>query len=95
MMCRCFEPGPRGVVSSEPQPLLHGHKTAPKSQRIMVGALWYRPFDWLEGLRLLWGRSEGKGAIGRRGPFPVASSSDTTPPVLGSKQSLVAAIGLH
>jgi hypothetical protein len=51
----------------------------------MVAALWYRPSDWLEGLRLLWGRFEGKGAIGGRSPFPVADSPETTPPVLGSK----------
>ena len=43
-------------------------------------ALWYRPSDWLVGLRLLWGRFEGKGAIGGRGPFPVADSPETTPP---------------
>jgi hypothetical protein len=79
-----FEPGLGGVVSLEPQPLLHGCKAAPKSQWVMVKALWYRPSDWLEGLRLLWGRFEGKGAIGRRGPFPVASSAETTPPGPGS-----------
>jgi hypothetical protein len=28
-----------------------------------VAALWYRPSDWLEGLRLLWGGFEGKGAV--------------------------------
>jgi hypothetical protein len=66
-----------GVVSLEPQPFLHGGKAAPKSQWVTVKALWYRPSDWLEGLRLLWGRFEGKGAIGRRSPFPVADSPAT------------------
>ena len=47
----------------------------------MVAALWYRPSDWLEGLRLLWGKFEGKGAVARRSPFPVADSKETTPPV--------------
>ena len=77
------EPGPRGVVSLEPQPFLHGYKAAPKSQWVTVKALWYRLSDWLEGLRRIWGRSEGKGA-GRMGPFPVADSPETTPPVPGS-----------
>jgi len=49
----------------------------------MVEALWYRPSDWLEGLRLLWGRFEGKGAVGGMGPFPVADSKETTPPCVG------------
>ena len=67
------------MVSLEPQPFLQGYQAAPKSQWVMVEALWYRASDGLEGLRLLWGRSEGKGAIGRRGPFPVASSPETIP----------------
>jgi len=62
-----FEPGLGGVVSLEPQPLLHGCKAAPKSQWVMVKALWYRPSDWLEGLRLLWGRFEGKGGDWQEG----------------------------
>src|SRR5512139_1338279 len=70
--------------SFEPQPFLHGCKAAPKSQWVTVKALWYGASDWLEGLRRIWGRSEGKGVIARRSPFPVASSAETTPPVLGS-----------
>ena len=84
MMRRCFEPGPGSVVSLEPQPFLRGYKAAPKSHWVMVEALWYRPSDGLEGLRLLWGRFEGKGAISGKGPFPVASSPETTPPGPGS-----------
>jgi hypothetical protein len=61
----------------------------------MVAALWYGLSDWLEGLRLLWGRFEGKGAIGGRSPFPVADSKETTPPLSRLKQSLVATIGQH
>ena len=86
LLRRCLEPGPGGVVSLEPQPFLQGYKAAPRSQWVMVEALWYRPSGWLEGLRLLWGRFEGKGAIGRRGPFPVASSAETTPPGPGSNR---------
>ena len=86
MMRRCFEPEPGSVVSLEPKPFLRGYKAAPKSQWVMVEALWYRPSDGPEGLRLLWGRSEGKGAIGRRGPFPVASSPETIPLGLGSNR---------
>jgi hypothetical protein len=76
------EDGPRqeGVVSLEPQPFLQCHEAAPKTQWVMVEALWYRPSDWLVGLRLLWGRFEGKGAVGGMSPFPVASSAETTPP---------------
>jgi len=72
------------VVSLESQPFLHGGKAAPNSQWVTVRALWYRPSDWLEGLRRIWGRFEGKGAISGKGPFPVASSPETTPPVPGS-----------
>jgi len=79
-----FEPGMGGVVSLEPQPFLQCHPSAPKSQWVMVVALWYRPSDWLEGLRLLRGRFEGKGAVGGTGPSPVADSPETTPPVPGS-----------
>jgi hypothetical protein len=79
-----FEPGPGGVVSLEPQPFLHGGKAAPKSKWVTVKALWYRPSDWLEGLRRIWRRFEDEGAIGGKGPFPVASSPETTPPGLGS-----------
>ena len=84
-----MSPGLGGVVSLEPQPFLHGGKAAPKSQWVTVKALWYRPSDWLEGLRRIWGRFEGKGAIGRKGPFPVASSAETTPPRPGLKTLLV------
>jgi hypothetical protein len=52
----------------------------------MVAALWYGVSDWLEGPRLLWGRFEGKGAIGGRSPFPVADSKEATPPCLGLKR---------
>jgi len=90
-----FEPRTGDVVSIEPQPFLQGYKTAPKKQWVMVKAIWYKPSDWLEGLRLLWGRFEGKGAIGGMGPFPVADSTETTPPRPGSKKTLVAAKGLH
>jgi hypothetical protein len=85
-MHRCFEPGLGGVVSLEPQPFLQGYKAAPKSQWVMVEALWYVPSGWPLGLRLLWGRFEGKGAVGGMSPFPVASSPETTPPVLGSNR---------
>jgi len=57
-------------------------------------ALWYRSSGWLVGLRLLWGRFEGKGAVGGMSPFPVADSPETTPPPSGLKQTLVAAVGL-
>jgi len=83
------------VVSLEPQPFLHGGKAAPKSQWARVKALWYGPSDWLMGLRRKWGRFEGKGAITGRSPFPVASSPETTPPVLGSNKYLVAAKDPH
>ncbi len=33
----------------------------------MVEALWYRPSDWLEGLRLLWGRFRRQGGGWREG----------------------------
>ena len=82
-MRRSFEPGRGGVVSLEPQPFLQCHEAAPKNQWVMVEALWYGPSDWLVGLRLLRGRSEGKGAVGGRSPFPVADSSETTPPMAG------------
>ena len=72
-----------GMVSLEPQPFLQCSKAAPKSQWVMVVALWYRPSDWLEGLRPLRGRFEGKGAVGGMSPFPVADSPETTPPVPG------------
>jgi hypothetical protein len=72
------------VVSLEPQPFLRGGKAAPKSQWVTVKALWYWRFDWLEGLRRIWGRFEGKEAIDRKGSFPVASSAETTPPARGS-----------
>jgi hypothetical protein len=86
MMRRSFEPGLGGVVSLESQPFLQCHKAAPKSQWVMVEALWYGFSGWLVGLRLLWGRFEGKGAVGGRSPFPVADSPETTPPVLGSNR---------
>ena len=79
MMHRSYEPGLGGVVSLEPQPFLHGGKAAPKSQWVTVKALWHRPSDWLEGLRRIRRRFEGKGAIGGMRPFPVASSPETTP----------------
>ena len=79
-MRRSFEPGLGGVVSLEPQPFLHGCKAAPKSQWVTVNALWYGSSDRLMGLRLLRGRFEGKGAMARRSPFPVACSAETTPP---------------
>jgi hypothetical protein len=82
------------MVSLEPQPFLHGGKAAPKSQWVTVRALWYRPSDWLEGLRRIWGRFEGKGAIGRMSSFPVASSAETIPPIPG-KQTLVAEKSLY
>jgi len=75
------------VVSLEPQPLLPGCKAAPKSQWVTVKALWCRLSDRLQGLRRIWGRFEGKGAISGRGPFPVADSPETTPPGLGSNAS--------
>ena len=79
-----FEPGLGGVVSLEPQPFLQCHASAPKTQWVMVVARWYRSSGWLEGLRLLWGRFKGKGAVGGMTPFPVADSPETTPPGLGS-----------
>ena len=78
------EPRPGAVVSLEPQPFLHGGKAAPKSQWVTVKALWHRASDGLEGLRRIWGRSEGKGAVSGMCPFPVASSAETTPPGPGS-----------
>jgi len=83
-MRRFFEPGLGGVVSLEPQPFLHGGKAAPKSQWVTVKALWYGPYDGLMGLRRIWGRFEGQGAMTGMSPLPVASSAETTPPVLGS-----------
>ena len=71
------------MVSLEPQPFLHGGKAAPNSQWVTVRALGYRPSDRLEGLRRIWGRFEGKGAISGKGPFQVASSAETTPPGRG------------
>jgi hypothetical protein len=53
----------------------------------MVAALWYRPSDWLEPMRLLPGRFEGKGAVVRKGPFPVADSEEATPPGPGSAKT--------
>jgi hypothetical protein len=35
-------------------------------------------------MRLLWGRFEGKGAVARKSPFPVADSKEATPPGSGS-----------
>ena len=84
-----FEPGLGGVVSSEPQPFLHGDKAALKTQWVTVKALWHGPSDWLEGLRRTWRRFEGKGAINGKGPFSVASSPETTPPGPGSETSAV------
>jgi len=51
----------------------------------MVVAHWYRLSDWLESLRLLRGRFEGKGAVDGMSPFPVAGSPETTLPGMGSK----------
>ena len=95
MIRRSLEPGLGGVISLESQPFLQGHEAAPKSQWDTVEALWYRPSGWLVGLRLLWGRFEGKGAVDGMSPFPVADSPETTPPGLGLKRSLIAAIGMH
>ena len=50
----------------------------------MVAALWYRPSDWLEPMRPLWERFDGKGAVARKSPFPVADSKEATPPGSGS-----------
>jgi hypothetical protein len=72
------------VVSLEPQPLLQCHPSALKPKWVMVAALWYRPSGWLDCLRLLRGRFEGKGAVGGMSPFPVADSPETTPPGPGS-----------
>ena len=95
-MHRSLEPGTGGgVVSLEPQPFVHGGKAAPKSQWVTVKALWYRPSDWLEGLRRVRRTFEGKGAIGGMRPFPVASSPETTAPRPGLSGFLVAAKGLH
>jgi len=85
MSAQILEPGLGGVVSLEPQPFLQCHPSAPKPKWVMVVALWYRPSGWLERLRLLRGRFEGKGAVVRMSPFPVADSPETTPPVLGSR----------
>ena len=73
-----LEPGPRGVVFLEPQPFLQCHPSAPKTQWVMVIAHGYRPYGWLERLRLLWGRFKGKSAVGRMSSFPVADSQQTT-----------------
>jgi hypothetical protein len=83
---RLAKPGLGGVVSLEPQPFLQCHEAAPKSQWVMVEALWYRPSGWHVGLRLLRGRFEGKGAVGGRSPFPVADSPETTLPRPGLKK---------
>ncbi len=85
-MRRCHESGLEGVVSLEPQPFFRCHPSAPKSQWVMVVALWYRSSGWLEGLRLLRGKFKGKGAVGGRNPFPVADSPETTPPGPGSNR---------
>ena len=61
----------------------------------MVEALWYEPSGWLEGLRLLWGRFQGKWAIGSMSPFPVADSPETTAPAPGSVRLLLAPLGMH
>jgi len=74
-----------GVVSLEAQPFLQCREAAPKSQWVMAEALWYGLSGWLPGLRLLWRRFEGKGAVDGMSPFPVAASPQTTPPVLGSR----------
>jgi len=90
-----MRPGLGGVVSLEPQPFLPGCKAAPKSQWVTVKALWHRPSDRLVGLRRIGRRFEGKGAIGWRSLFPVASSPETTPPGPGRSHFKVAAKGLH
>jgi hypothetical protein len=51
-----------------------------------MAAHWYGLSDWLEGLRLIWGRFKDKGAVGGRSPFPVADSKETTPPRPGSNR---------
>jgi hypothetical protein len=94
-MRRCFEPGPGGVVSSEPQPFLQCHPSAPKSQRVMVAAHTYRGSGWLEGLRLPLKRLEVMGAVGEVSRLPVADSPETAPPGSGLIRPLVAAKGLH
>jgi len=60
----------------------------------MVEALWYRLSVWLEGLRLLWGRFKGKGAVGGMSPFPVAASPETTPRS-GLEEGLIVAEGAN
>jgi hypothetical protein len=69
-----------GVASLEQQPFLPCHPSAPKTQWVMVAALWYRPSDWLEPMRLLRGRFKGKGAVARKSPFPVATLKRPHPP---------------
>jgi hypothetical protein len=90
-----LSPDWRGVVSLEPQPFLPCHPWAPKTHWVMVAAFWHRRSDWLKPLRLLWGRFEGKGAVVRRSPFPVANSKETTPLQSGLRQTLRSAVGLH
>jgi hypothetical protein len=80
-----------GVLFLKPQPFHQDHPSAPKTQWVMVAALWYRRSDWPEPLRLLWGRLEGKGAVGRRSPFPVTDSKKSTPPSPGLKLSTLPA----
>jgi hypothetical protein len=94
-MRRCFEVGTGGVVSLEPQPFLQCHEAAPKTQWVMVAARWYRSSDWLEGLRLLWGRFEGKGAVGGGESISGCGLARDHTPRPGLKQPLVAARGLH
>ena len=91
MIVALFKPAPEGVVSLEPQPFLQCLQPAPKSQWVMVKALWHGLSGRLVGLRLLWRRFEGEGAVGRMSPFPVAGSPETTPPWSGLKESLIAA----
>ena len=43
-------------------------------------ARWERPSGWLERLRLLRGRFEGKGAVGGMSQFPVELSKKTPYP---------------
>ena len=56
-------------------------------------AHWYSLSGWLEGLRLLWGRFNGKGAVGGMSPFPVAGSPEATPPRSGLEQCDGPALG--
>jgi hypothetical protein len=93
-MHRPWSPGRGGMVSLEPQPFLQFHEAAPKSQWVMVEALWYRPSDWPMGLRLLWRRFGGKGAVDGMSPFPVAGSPETIPPRPGLEKPLIAARSL-